>query len=565
MVTASNDPKASSGPRPSDAATPEKATRRDGAWLPSRFLRAGAAVGAALLVFKFAGLLQSIAVGRYLPKAAGDIYVFAFENCVFALFLLGDGIIGPALMPVFMREASSGPDGERRAWKNASAFLTWQFLVLAVLVALLAAFPAFFVSLLTSWTPESNPDKFALAASTVRRLAPSLLGLSLGSTTYTLLNARKRFFTAALGDAAWKFTAIVALLLFAHGSADPASVLISGLVAGSVAKLALHFAGLGRDAMRLRPTLRFEGGFPRAFAVLAWPLAMGVVFALVRDNLNNVYFPSLLTDGMMQANSWGSKLEKVLVVLIPTTLSIAAFPFMCEMAAEKGAIGSFASSISRQMLALFMPLTAFVAVAALPITALVFQGGAFDHASVHRTALSMSLYTLALPAVAVETILMKAFFASRRTLPVALLGMAFSTLSVVLSWLGSRHFADREMLVLASIAGGFVLSRWLKTTALCAIFRRSERSFGGWPFALFVAKLAVASVVAALAAREVLMLVPAISPLASKGAILVRLVEAGCAAAAALAISFAVLRIREPLELLRLVRSGRKAKKTRGE
>ena len=57
-----------------------------------RFLRAGVAVGAALLLFKLAGLFQSMAIGWYLPKATGDVYVFAFENCIFALFLLGDGV-----------------------------------------------------------------------------------------------------------------------------------------------------------------------------------------------------------------------------------------------------------------------------------------------------------------------------------------------------------------------------------------------------------------------------------------------------------------------------------------
>ena len=102
-----------------------------------RFLRAGVAVGAALLLFKLAGLFQSMAIGWYLPKATGDVYVFAFENCIFALFLLGDGVIAPALMPVFMRARDSGPDGERRAWRFAGTFLTWQFLILIAAVALL--------------------------------------------------------------------------------------------------------------------------------------------------------------------------------------------------------------------------------------------------------------------------------------------------------------------------------------------------------------------------------------------------------------------------------------------
>ena len=535
-----------------------------------RFLKAGAAVGAALLLFKLAGLFQSIAVGHYLPKATGDVYVFAFENCIFALFLLGDGVIGPALMPVFMRARDEGPDGERRAWRFASAFLTWQFFVLAAAVALLMAFPETVVRVLTSWTPENRPDKFALAASTVRRLAPALLGLSLGSTTYALLNAHKRFFLAAFGDAAWKFTAVAALCLLAPRTGDPAAALIWGLVCGSVAKFLLHLWGLRDKLGDLRPSFGVRSEEFRSFALLALPLVAGVVFAVVRDNVNYVYFPSLLSDGMMQANSWGSKLEKVLVLLVPTTLSIAAFPFFCEMAerGERAVFGDFITKTGRQLLALFLPFAAVVAALSLPIVELVFRGGPFDGDSVRRTAVAMSCYTFALPAVAVETILMKAFFASRRTLAVSVLGIVFSTMSMFISWAGARYGAGNDLLVLAVIAGGFSLTRWLKAASLVALFRRGTPAFPAASTLSFLARLSIASAAAALAARWA-----AVGPaaalaarfgVAGRAADIVDLGLGGLAALIALAAAFALLRIREPLELVGLVknrRAGRKVQK----
>ncbi len=534
-----------------------------------RFLKAGVAVGAALLLFKLAGLFQSMAIGWFLPKATGDVYVFAFENCIFALFLLGDGVIAPALMPVFMRTRDEGPEGERRAWRFAGAFLTWQFFLLIAAVALLMAFPESVVRLLTSWTPENRPDKFALAVTTVRRLAPTLLGLSLGSTTYALLNAHKRFFLAAFGDAAWKFTAVAALFLFASRTDDPASVLIAGLVCGSVAKLLLHLWGL-RDKLRLlRPSLVVRTEEFRSFALLALPLVIGVVFAIVRDNVNYVYFPSLLTDGMMQANSWGSKLEKVLVMLVPTTLSIAAFPFFCEMAerGDRAVFGEFITKTGRQLLALFLPFAAVIAILAEPLTNFVFGGGKFDFISVQRASLAMACYTFALPAVAVETILMKAFFASRRTVAVSVLGIVFSTLSMFISWGGSRLFRENELLVLGIIAGGFALTRWMKTVSLVVLFRRSAPAFPAAETASFLARLALASAFIAGAAYVGRMpgrWLGHIPPPPHGASIpewfadLVQLGLGGLAALVALVAAFALLRIREPLELVRAVRSARR-------
>ena len=538
-------------PCPVEGPAPSGPQPRPSASFAGRFFRAGVAVGAALLLFKLAGLFQSMAIGWYLPKATGDVYVFAFENCIFALFLLGEGVIGPALMPVFMRARDSGPEGERRAWHFASAFLTWQFLLLIAAVALLMVFPESVVRLLTSWTPENRPDKFALAAETVRRLAPALVGLSLGSTTYALLNAHKRFFLD-----------------------DPASVLILGLVCGSVAKLLVHLWGL-RDKLRfLRPSLGVRTEEFRSFALLALPLIVGVVFAVVRDNVNYVYFPSLLTDGMMQANSWGSKLEKVLVMLVPTTLSIAAFPFFCEMAArgERAVFGDFITKTGRQLLALFLPFAAVIAVLAQPLTSFLFGGGKFDFISVNRTALAMACYTFALPAVAVETILMKAFFASRRTVAVSVLGIVFSTLSMFISWGGSRLFHDNEMLVLGIIAGGFALTRWMKTASLVVLFRRSAPAFPAAETASFLARLALASVFIAGAAyvgRMPGIWLDHIPPVPHGTSIpqwftdLVELGGGGLAALAALAASFALLRIREPRELLRAVRSHGKRRSSR--
>ena len=554
---------ASSGPQP-----------RTSPSFAGRFMKAGIAVGAALLLFKLAGLIQTRAVGRFLSKETGDVYVFAFENCIFALFLLGEGVIGPALLPVFMRARDAGPDGERRAWRFAGTFLTWQFILLGAAVALLMAFPESVVRLLTSWTPENRPDKFALAIATVRRLAPALFGLSLRSTTYALLNAHKRFFLAAFGDAAWKFTAVAALYLFALRTDDPASVLIAGLVCGSVVKLLLHLWGL-RDKLRLlRPSLGVRTEEFRSFAFLALPLIAGVVFAIVRDNVNYVYFPSLLTDGMMQANSWGSKLEKVLVLLVPTTLSIAAFPFFCEMAqrGDRAVFGDFITKTGRQLLALFLPFAAVIAVLATPLTALVFGGGEFDDVSVRRASLAMACYTFALPAVAVETILMKAFFASRRTVAVSVLGIVFSTLSMFISWGGSRFFRENELLVLGVIAGGFALTRWMKTASLVVLFRRSAPAFPAAETVSFLIRLVLASAVIAGAAYvgrtlgSWLQDWPPIPRGPETPEWVVNLAElglGGLAALIALVAAFALLRIREPLELVRAVRSRGKGRSSR--
>ncbi len=63
-----------------------------------------------------------------------------------------------------------------------------------------------------------------------------MIGFSLGSFTYVLLNSYKRFFLAAFGNALWKFAVVAALIMYSSKTDEAmAQVLIGGLVGGILA------------------------------------------------------------------------------------------------------------------------------------------------------------------------------------------------------------------------------------------------------------------------------------------------------------------------------------------
>lgn len=539
-----------------------------GTSLRKRIFRAGLAVGAAHLLFKFAGLIQAQAMGRCLEKGTFDVvYAFAFENCIFSLFLIGEEVIGPAFLPVFMRECGDGPEGDKKAWSFAGAFFTLQLTVLLAVVAALVFFPELPVRLLTKWSPDNKPEAFLLAAQSVRHLAPALIGLSLGSTTYVILNSYKRFFLAAFGDAVWKLSVVAALMLFAAKAADAASVLIWGLVAGSVLKFLSHLWGL-RDKLRnFRPSFKWNSPALRSMALLALPLLAGIIFAKFRDIFNNVYVLTALdADGLMQANSMGRKLQSVLHWIIPYTLSIAVFPFFCEMAdkGDREGLGEFITRSGRQLLAIFVPFAALTAVISVPLTEIVFGGGNFDAVSVRRTALSMSCYNFVLPAAAIEAIIMQAFFAAKRTLAVSVAGIVFSSVSILISLIGLHYFRDNGFVLLGIIAGGFAISRWMKTASLIVLFRKSAPAFPFRPTLLFLAKLILASALADAAGYAVTAPVTALTAKflhVGKLAALAQIALCGGCGLVVLLAAYKLVGITEPFDLVKAAISARKKNK----
>lgn len=518
-----------------------------------RIVRAGIVVGFAHLLFKLAGLIQVMAMARYVdPGTYEVIYTVAFEVCVFTFFLVGEEVIGPAFLPVFMRELDTR--SEKAAWHFANTVLTIHFLVLGVCVAAMMLFPGMFVKLWTAWNMQNSPERFLLATRSLRWLAPSLLCLSLGSTTYMLLNGYKRFFLAALGDASWKFCVFGCVLLGMGWLGVDHRALIVGLVIGSVAKLATHLIGLGRELRMVRVAFAWRSPAVKAMLLLMMPLIAGILVAKVRDNFNNVSVLShLATEGLMQANSLGRKLYQPIGWLVPYALSIAMFPFFCELVDRNDheQIGAIMTNSGRMLLSVFIPLAMVCAVLSRPITALLFHGGKFGPQNVAWTSVSMACYTLVLPATALEYLLMQAFFANRRMVSVTVVGIVFSFLSMGISYLAVVTFGLSGGVALAAVAGGFSFSRALKSTALIVLLRRFTPCF---PVSATAGFLLRSLLVGGLSAGGALLarrgFEAYVSDSLHRVALLGQLATAGAGAAIGFVIGVMVLRVHEPRDML---------------
>ena len=497
--------------------------------LEKRIFKASAFVLVAHLLFKFAGLIQAKVMGHYLPQTTFDVvYAFAFENCIFMLFLIGEEVLGPAFLPVFMRELDI--KSEKSAWSFANTVLSVQTILLVLVAVALCMVPEWITLALTRWSPETAPDKFAMAAQSVRTMGPAVIGLSLGSISYVLLNSYKRFFLAAFGDAVWKFTVIAFLAASVLLARDNAQMLMWGLVAGSLCKIGTHLFGLRDKLHYFRPSFAFSHPAFRQFCWLALPLIAGILMAKVRDLVNNVYILSELEQsGLMQANSMGRKLQGTLLFLIPYTLSIAVFPFFCELVDKNDhkKLGDLVTRFGRMLLSVFAPFALFVAVAAVPFTSLIFKGGYFDSVAVQRTAVSLAFYTFVLPAAAIEALVMQAFFANRRMMAVTLIGILFSAVSILISLLGLKMSGGNELLVLAFIAGGFTLSRMFKCVTLVEMLKKNAPVFPFLETTAFLTRVGIAAGLASGAAWVLLYRVGAIAELSGRVGDMLKLCIAG--------------------------------------
>ena len=90
-----------------------------------RILRASIVVVVAHALFKLAGLIQLMVLGRCIDAATFEaVYATAFEGWLFSIFLIGEEVIGPAFLPVFMGEMDTRD--ENAAWSFSNTVLSVQ-------------------------------------------------------------------------------------------------------------------------------------------------------------------------------------------------------------------------------------------------------------------------------------------------------------------------------------------------------------------------------------------------------------------------------------------------------
>ncbi len=470
--------------------------------LADRILRASALILVAHLVFKLLGIVQYRFIGHYCDDVTRDLFSFGYEYVLGILFFIGEESIGPAFLPVFMEEKEKR--SEPAAWRFARRVLAIQSLVIAAAVALVALYPGVLLRWLTFWdAAEVESIYLEQGPRYARWMAFGLFGLSLGSTTYMLLNGYKRFFCAAFGDAAVKL-GLLAVLVGAvvwRGGLDGAylPVLAGGVVLGSFCKLGVHLLGMPDKLPFLWCRREGEASVSdaafRRFCWLVAPLLLGILFAKFRDIFNQLYILSYVPEeGLVAGNVWGRKIYQAVGSIVPYAVSIAMLPFLCEMVdrGRREELGATITRSARLIVIMCAPVAALVVALSLPLAQLLYQTGKFGYDACAQVAVANACYTVVLPFYALEFVLMQAFFANRRMVAVTAIGIGFSALSMGLTAGAILGLKWEGLWALAAVASAFTVSRILKVGCLMGYLRcfvpafptRETLSFAGRMFVI---------------------------------------------------------------------------------
>lgn len=443
-------------------------------------VRAMGSIGLATLTSRILGFVRDVVVAR--AFGAGlltDAFFVAFRIPNLFRRLLAEGALSTAFIPVFTDYLATRPRAEfNRMLRAVAGGLLLTLCAVAAVGALLAPW------LVAAMAPgfSAVAEQLRLATTLTRLMFPYLIFVGLAALAMGVLNAHRRFFTAALGPAVLNVGMIAAVLLLAPRLQVPVLALAVGVLVGGLGQFAIQLPQLKRLRVPLRPSAEFSHPALRRVTRLLGP----TVFGLAAVQLNvfvNTLLASLLPGGSISFLYYADRVVEFPLGVFGIAVATAALPPMAEQAARRDLRGLSETVNFALRLSCFVAVPASAGLWLLrePITRVLFERGRFGPEETQATAWALGFYALGLTAFAAVRIAAQAFYALGDTRTPVKAGIAAVALNVAaaLALMGPLRHGGLALAASASAAANLAILLWLLRQRLGALGgRRILRSLG---------------------------------------------------------------------------------------
>ena len=361
---------------------------------------------------------EQVIAGLY--GATGVTSSFATAATVPTMFydLLIGGAISAAMVPVLAQYASP-------AQRQQLGRLVTALLMIAAGVGLIAALlihlsaPVLTLALGAASSPEFGDQ----TKDYLQIMAPAIVFLLLSAVAAGANYARNRHLWPALATSGFNMGVIAGALVLAD-TVGP-SALAVGLLIGTFAQFLLQMPGLRdlRPRWFNRQTLSELGRMAKLYLPVLLGLIISQLGVVIDRNL-----AWRTGDESVAIMRFATTLVQLPLGLVVTATSFAVLADLSRSTIDEfeRRRADFAATLSqglRLALVLIIPATVGLAVLSQPVVEVLFQRGAFDADATQRTALAFLIYSPQMPFVAVDQLLVFAFYARRDTMTPALVGL----------------------------------------------------------------------------------------------------------------------------------------------
>lgn len=467
----------------------ERAARTTRASRGSSMARNAIIVSAAFILSRILGLAREVILANQFGTGPEmDAYVSSFRIPDLLFMVVMSGAFGAAFIPIFADYAHRGD--RERAWRLASAILTWSGIGVVVLsgIAFVLARP-----LTRLVAPGFDPATEDLAVNLMRILLLSPVFLGLGIASKGILEAQNQFTLPALAPLVYNAAIIIGALFFA-----PAYGIYAvgwAVIAGALGHFAVQVPGLIRSGMRFRPTIdRNVDGLPDVLRLLG-PRVVGLAAFQLNFIAINA-FASTSSEAHVSAINYAWQLLMLPHGVLALSISTVVFPALAALYGQGDRAG-FARVLDRTMrplLFLSIPASIGLWLVGRAVVTVIFESGEFGSGSTELVSAALTPFAIGLVGFGITEILTRVFYATRDTRTPVVTGLLTIVLNIILAALfvdSLGHVGLSLALSVTTAAEAIILMAFLKVRS-GQVF---APGFPGWLAKVLIASAGMGAVI----------------------------------------------------------------------
>lgn len=417
---------------PVDAAAEDRvaSVQAGGVGIAPSMARSAVIVGLAFVLSRILGLGREVILANAFGTGPEmDAYVSSFRIPDLLFLVVMAGSFGAAFIPVFGEYLTNGD--QERAWRLASAVLTWAGIGIVLLSAIcfVLARPLMFLV-----APGFDDETADTAVNLMRILLLSPVFLGFGIASKGILEAHQRFTLPALAPLIYNIAIIIGALFFVE---DYGIYAVGwAVIVGALGHFLIQVPGLIRAGIRFRPTVSRQVEGLGDVARLLGPRVIGSAafqFNFIAVNA----FASTSADEHVSAINYAWQLLMLPHGVLALSISTVVFPALAAMHSRHDSDGfrSMLDRALRPLLFLSVPASIGLLLLREPIVRMVFESGDFDSSSTQLVTAPLAWFALGLIGYALTEILTRVFYATRDTRTPVVTGVLTVVLNLVLCML----------------------------------------------------------------------------------------------------------------------------------
>ncbi len=412
-----------------------------------------------------------------------DAYQIAFVLPEILNHIVASGFLSVVFIPIFSRYLAENREAE--GWQVFSIILTGFGTLLLFLIGIAEWFAPALVGVLAPGI--TDPSVRADAIHMTRIILPAQFFFFTGGMLSAVQFAKEQFAVPALAPLIYNL-GIIGGGVFLYGYLGMAGFSWGVLGGAFVGNFAVQIWGARRAGLRF--SLLFDITHPdfRKYILLTLPLMLGLTMTFSTEFFLK-FFGSFLPEGRIAALNYSLRVMLILVAFFGQAVGVASFPFMARLAAEKklAEMNQLLNDTLRY-LALVIPFSVLFMVLRHEVILILFQRGRFDAAATALTADILVYIMAGAVAFAVQTVVVRGFFAVQNTLFPAVYGTLAVIVSLPLYYFGMQYMGGQGVALAVSAAA------IIQVVMLYSIWNQRSRNTEYPAVARFYAKIICLSV-----------------------------------------------------------------------